>query len=212
MQPRTDNTKRPTAPEKWDVRAAFMRRLFGTESAKHWRETAQRARAQRAGMRQPARDAVDPGTPLRAEAQVVGSKEARLRVERVRAPVKTLSFGSTRCFVEVVAKQPFHAATLRFRIAEKQSKHLRRETIVAARWDEHTRRFRLIPQSGYNVERGYAYARISRAGIYTAVGLPRDVRLMTTLRLMRSLGSWPSRMEWSGFRSNICQAVLCNPD
>jgi photosystem II stability/assembly factor-like uncharacterized protein len=92
--------------------------------------------------------------------------------------------------VQVSAEEPFHRAFLRFRLAPDDVAHLVPGSLLVARWDVGAGRFGIIPQSGYSETGGYAFARITRPGIYTAVGLPADPRLLTTLRLVRVLRPW----------------------
>lgn len=155
----------------------------------------------------------DPGGPLpKAGVAVVGPKACMLRATLSRKTKHEPTWGETRRYVNVKAKTAFPSASLRFRVESKEVAHLAPGTIHVARWDDELDRFRVVPQSGYNEQEGYAFARISSAGLYTAVGLPRDPRLLTTLRLLSALRGWMDIDREGGGRSFIdplCKVILC---
>src|SRR6266852_4358375 len=103
------------------------------------------------------------------------------------------------------------AATLRFRLTEEETRALERGTIVVARWDSRTRHYALLPQSGYNKSLGYAFARISRPGLYTAIGLPRDPKVRATLGTIGAMQN-ANLLIGEGYTPGICGLILCVPD
>jgi len=147
-------------------------------------------RAQRKRGPRPRRD-YDPGGVLPPEGMEVVALEPgdRLSIGPTRRPRKALtSWGLTGRCVKVMAPAPFGFARVRFALPETYTRHLFTGTIVAARWDPQAKRFRLVPASGYSETGAYVYAQITRPGIYTAVGLPRDPRVLSALRLLQTLG------------------------
>jgi photosystem II stability/assembly factor-like uncharacterized protein len=117
--------------------------------------------------------------------------DERLAVAPSRRPRRALaSWGLAGRCVKVTSAAPFGFARIRFALPAKRLGHLYPGTIVAARWDPNLGRFRLIPASGYSETGEYVYAQITRPGIFTAVGLPRDPRLLLSLRLLATLAPW----------------------
>jgi photosystem II stability/assembly factor-like uncharacterized protein len=135
-----------------------------------------------------------------------------VRAAAGKAPAKEQeTFGHTGRFAQVRAPRPFRSATLRFRVDEGDVAHLHPGTVLVARWDENERRYAVIPHSGYDEDGGFAYARVTRPGLYTAVGLPRDPRVLTTLTVLSAMRPW---LQIAGDRQDlfvdqICQLILC---
>jgi photosystem II stability/assembly factor-like uncharacterized protein len=102
---------------------------------------------------------------------------------------------------------------LRFTLPEEETGHLYPESVLVARWDDAAERFKIIPSSGYDAANGYAFAKISRPGVYAAIGLPRDPRILTTLRLLAAVRPWINGDPTLGRRliDPICQMILCAP-
>ena len=106
-----------------------------------------------------------------------------LRIEWTRKPAAAITTcGLAGRFVKVTAAKPFSFARVRFAISRDAMAHLQVGTLIAARWNPASKRFHLIPASGYNEGGQHAYAQISRAGVFTLVGLPRDPQLVSILR------------------------------
>lgn len=143
----------------------------------------------------------DLGGPLPENGIEIVSKDPRdrLSIEPARRPGKALaSWGLAGRSVKVTAAAPFGFARIRFALPAKKVGHLYPGTIVAARWDPHFERFRLIPASGYSETGEYAFAQITRPGIFTAVGLPRDPRILLVLRLLATLAPWAEAARLRG--------------
>ena len=112
----------------------------------------------------------------------------QLQVARSRRPQKALaSWGLTGRYVKVSSPAPFAFARLRFALTARNIRHIFNGTIAVVRWDSKSDRFRLVPASGYEKDGCYAFAQITQSGVYTAVGLPRDPRVLVLLRLMSAL-------------------------
>ncbi len=86
---------------------------------------------------------------------------------------------------------------MRFALPKSWIDHLYPGTIVAARWDSHFGQFRLIPASGYAESGEYVYAQVTRSGIFSAIGLPRDPRILLALRLLATLAPWARAAAYS---------------
>jgi photosystem II stability/assembly factor-like uncharacterized protein len=191
-------------------RAEWFLHLVGSDDAPRLLGELDRFRRLRPMMRERARRTADAGGSLPRSGADATAREAKLRVKKAKAPDAIQGFGRTGVYVEVAAPRPFASALLRFRITDRAIAHLQPGSIVVARWDEVSERFALVPPSGFNVDDGYAYARISRAGIYTAIGLPRDPRLLSTLKLLEAIEPWLDHAELADrFIDRICQVILC---
>ena len=145
-------------------RAEFFRQLVGTDDGKRLVGELDRFRLRRDGMRPQARAEADPGGALPRSGNEAKTHDGKLRVTKGRPPTDVLGFGHTGVYVNVSAQRPFASALLRFKLNEKSIGHLEPSSIVVARWDEVAKRFALLPASGFDPEKGYAYGRISRPG------------------------------------------------
>jgi photosystem II stability/assembly factor-like uncharacterized protein len=191
-------------------RSEWIHGLLGTEDVTRVLQELERFRTRRPLMRAQARASADPGGVLPKSGHEAVSDDGKLRVTRTKGPEGVRSFGRTETHVKVAAPRPFSSALLRFGLKEKETAHLHEGSIVVARWDEEVDSFSIVPQSGFNAERGYAYARISRPGIYTAIGLPNDPRQLTTLKLFAAAEPWLHDREVSDqITDRICQVILC---
>ncbi len=193
-------------------RAEWLRAALGTEDTERLLREIARYRAARPRQRGLPRTAANPGGPLpKAGHELHGPAEAKLRLTPAENPANVASWGHTGAFVEVSAAQPFASASLRFELRESNVSHLDPGSIVVARWDGAAERFRVLPQSGYDEAGHYAFARISEPGTYTAIGLPTDPRLITTLRLFADVRPWVRAGSKTAnlFVQRICQVILC---
>lgn len=131
----------------------------------------------------------------------------RLAIDWARRPGEALrSWGLVGRYVRVAAPRPFSFARLRFALPKKKLAHLYPGTVVAARWDAYVGRFRVIPASGYSESGEYVYAQTTRTGIFTAIGLPRDPRVLLALRLMATLAPWAKTVAYGG--APVAQPML----
>lgn len=138
----------------------------------------------------------------------------RLAIEPARRPRRALaSWGLAGRCVKVTSVAPFGFARIRFALPAKKIAHLYAGTIVAACWDSNLERFRLIPASGYSETGEYMFAQVTRPGIFTAVGLPRDPRTLLALRLLATLAPWAqaARMKGAPFVQPMFEALLKQP-
>jgi photosystem II stability/assembly factor-like uncharacterized protein len=191
-------------------RMTWMQELFGTADVTRVVQERDRFRGRRPKMHPRARDAADPGGPLPSRGQEAIGAAVRLQVTPTESPDGVEGFGRTGVYLEVAAPDPFASALVRFEVGQDAISHLHPGSISVARWDEVADRFSIIPQSGFNADRGYAYARISRPGVYTAIGLPRDPRLLATLKLLAAVDPWLQDREiGSRLIDRICQVILC---
>ncbi len=166
-----------------------------------------RAREHSEGLTERPRANADPNRPLSGPVEIDAPNTATLIDKQ---PVLR-TFGSTGKWIEVAAKGPMRAATLRFRLTGEETKPLETDTIVVARWDSGTRHYALVPQSGYNKSLGYAFARVTRPGLYTAIGLPRDPKVRATLGTIGAMQN-ASLLIGEGYTPGICGLILCVPD
>lgn len=121
------------------------------------------------------------------------------------------TWGQTGRFVEVRSEESFASARLRFHLPEKRVSHLLPSTLRLARWDPERSRFHIVPQSEYDQAQEAVLARISKPGIYTALGLPRDPRLLSTLQMIDVMRPWfpLDQKEGRQFLDEICKVILC---
>ncbi|HEV8614639.1 MAG TPA: hypothetical protein VGU22_04025 [Methylomirabilota bacterium] len=192
-----------------EVRAEVAERFGGKIALTTVLGAIERARAHRAALIELPRAAVDPDRVLRGAADLVGAEGATVKATPARR--ERLALGGTGRFVTVAAKRPFNAATLRFKLSARDIRQLEPETLIVARWNDVSGRFHAVPQSGYNRRFGYAYARIGRPGVYSAVGLPRDPRGATTIRLLNVLREWMPLDDQLKLTLKVCGLILCAP-
>lgn len=191
-------------------RGELFRQLTGTDDGGRLVYELDRFRSLRGAMRPQDRAEIDPGGGLPRSGNEARIADGKLRVTRGKAPTDAVGFGHTGVYVNVAAPRPFASARLRFKLNEKATAHLDRSSIVIARWDEVADRFVLVPASGFDPEGGYAFGRISRGGTYTAIGLPSDPRVLTTLKLFGAMEPWLRVPELADpFTDGICQLILC---
>jgi photosystem II stability/assembly factor-like uncharacterized protein len=194
----------------FELRRRFIERLVGTSDEARLERLLERARKQRAEMYELERSEFDPGERMRAQVTVADGRKHAIQADQVKSPTDVQGFGGCDRFVRVRARQTFPPTTLRFKLDRDALERVEPATLLVARWDEIDERFHLIPQSGYNEEFGYAFARISRSGVYTALGLPRDPRALSTLQVMRALKGWSGTNGEIDLIPKICQLILCN--
>src|SRR5688572_1185688 len=201
----------------WQLRRSLVDRMIGTSDRARLMKEVDRARHHRAHMHSIDRSSVDPQIQLSEVVEIQEEKDHSQNREKIKIKGKLTknptrnSFGSTDIFIDIRSENYFRFATLRFKIDKEKVAHLEAETIVVALWNERTKRFNIIPQSGYNKDLGYAYARITSSGIYTAVGVPKDPRVQTTIQLIRSMKQWMPLNDRFNFTKKICQVILCDP-
>lgn len=207
-----DVEKREAKPH-WERRRTTVDRMVGTSDRLQLWKAVATARRQRSRMQPLPRSAADPGTAIKAgTVRIAAATHDGVQAGWTKDPSRGPGFSGSGAFVEVRSKHPFAAATLQFALAKDSLAHLDASAIVVARWDAHAGRFALVPQSGYDERLGHAFARITRPGIYTAVGMPRDPRIRTTLQLLRTMQPWMPPGGTFDFLPKICGLILCNQD
>jgi photosystem II stability/assembly factor-like uncharacterized protein len=215
QKPRDEHIWRPPEGERDDGEAIRRRvewthQFLGVKDLRRLAAEVDRFQARKLKMQSLPRASADAdGAPLRSEVQTVG--HAALRASLTENPADSATWGHTGRYIEVEAAPPFASASLRFKLGEGNIAHLYPGSILVARWEKEAGRFSILPQSGFNQAGGYVYARITRPGIYTAIGVPRDPRLVTTLRLFSLMRPWMrmDRKEGRLFIDRICQLILC---
>ena len=193
-------------------RAAWLQAVLGTDDRDRIVHEIVRYRTAKPRMLGLPRVAADAGRALgKSGFDAWGPPEAKLRLGKAENPAKTASWGHTGVFVSLTTSRPFTSASIRFALPERNTRHLHAGSIVVVRWDEAAERFRVLPQSGYDEAAGFAFARVSQPGIYTASGLPSDPRLFTALRLFADARPWlrGDRKLAAHFTDRICQLILC---
>lgn len=195
--PKTDRSGWATGPvdnsEDLDRRAERYRALLGVDDLDALTDQLLSLRKARRKEDPLPRRTYDLGGPLPEAGMEIAPLDAseEVSISRGRRPKKAIpSWGLTGRYVRVSAPEPFGFARLRFALPKGRLKRLYPGTIVAARWDAYLGRFRLIPASGYSESGEYVYAQVTRPGTFTAIGLPRDPRLLSALRLLSSLSPW----------------------
>lgn len=183
--------------------------MAGTHDRALLAEHVERARTQRARVRADSPVAVvDATAPYRGtQAQLIDERGKAQKVARARAPGGPPIFGATDVFVDVRGEDPL-ASVLRIPLEHERVAAFVPGSLRIARWDETGGRFRLLAASAYDADRGYVYGRITRPGIYTALGLPSDERVLATLDVIQTLGGW---LDPTGpdFVPKVCGLILC---
>lgn len=192
-------------------RIAWTHRFLGVDDLGRLRRELDRFLGAKGRMRALPRDAADSALPMKKAIEATTRTEGALQAAEAKRPSGSPSWGETGLYIEVRSKRAFASATLRFRLDAKQAAHLHAGTILVARWAPAAGRFVVIPQSGYDAAAGVAFARVTRPGVYTAIGLPRDPRLLTTLNIMALMQPWMPLDGKQGrlFNDRICQLILC---
>jgi photosystem II stability/assembly factor-like uncharacterized protein len=182
---------------------AEARRALGYLEPNGIKTAIDRARAQTAKLRELTSRQPD-ARPLR---QPVEIDAEGLTAQLVSTPPVPASFGSTGIWVDVKGTVPVRGATVRFRVEETRVRSVDPGTIAVVRFDARTKEFSLLPESGYRPDLGYVFARISRPGLYTAVGVPRDPRVRATLAAIAAFGDIGPL--GGDFTPKICGLILC---
>src|SRR5439155_3261651 len=83
------------------------------------------------------------------------------------------------------------------------------ETIRIVEVDLKTRKFQLVVQSGVDLDRNCAYGYIEKPGIYGIIGLPRNTKVLETVKTFVRL--WPQiePAEHRSLQDKICHILLC---
>lgn len=90
-------------------------------------------------------------------------------------------WGVSRRSVRVSSKRAFEAAILRIRLQGNDQALMEPSSILLARWEPRTKRLLPVPASGFNRDGQYAFARVTRDGIYTVMGIPNDPKALRFL-------------------------------
>lgn len=142
---------------------------------------------------------------------------AKLAIKEIKNPLPNSSFGSIERYVQVDARNqesPFQRAILKIPYTEKDLGWVDAASLRVFEVDEHARAFHLIQDSGVNTQRGYAFAYIEKPDIYGIIGVPKDPRVLETVRIFCDLKSQlldEQRRGNRGLHDRICQLILCTP-
>lgn len=193
-----------------ELRRALEAQLAGTADRALLAAHVERARAQRARVaRSDELEVADASAPaLGREPHLVTDAGKAVKLKRVRRPDGPPMFSDTDVHVAVRADGPLEGV-LRIPVDPKRAAAFVAGSVRLARWDEGAKRPFLLPASSYRADLGYAFGRLTRSGVYTVVGLPRDERILATLQMMRTLAPWLDGDGGSGLVPKICQLILC---
>ena len=113
-----------------------------------------------------------------------GSSTLKLEVSIIDNPLPDGTLGSIGISVEVRGPNSFPVSILTQPFEMTKTIGIDPLTIRFFRYDNKSKSLHIIPNSGSNVELGFIWAKISRSGIYVAVGLPQDLVIRELLRIM----------------------------
>jgi len=170
----------------------FAKRVAGTLDYDKFQKAINLARIHYLKMHGLERSFEDPNANPKSDVEIRGGRSDDIKVKLTKNPSNQITSGSTGIFVEVESEKAFQNATLCFKLDKETIRNLHTGTIIMAKWNEIDKRFKIIPQSGYNECFNYAFANITRPGIYSAIGLPRDTKLLASLyiaNLIKDLGN-----------------------
>lgn len=132
------------------------------------------ALAARAAMPRWAAEHADPAIAAAVQAglkgpAVVGAGGAR---STVRSAKPATDSAAEVLAVTVTAKEDFVAGTLVLPISAEDARHVDPRSLALHRWNNRTKQYDLLPQSGFDVAGGYVHGLISGSGRYAALAIP----------------------------------------
>lgn len=140
---------------------------------------------------------------------------ASLKVESVKHPLPKTTFGSIGRFLRIESRdrqKPLARTLLKIPFEQKDLGWVDPRTLRVFAIDAAKRSYRLIKESGVNIEHGYAYAYVDKAGVYGPIGLPKDRGLLDTVfsfcRFKGELAKEKS-LGRHGLQDRICDLILC---
>jgi photosystem II stability/assembly factor-like uncharacterized protein len=136
---------------------------------------------------------------------------APLVVKSVPDPLPHASLCSIGAWVDVQArdrKRPFARALLKIPYRQDRLGWVDPSTLRVFAVHAKDRRFQLIPDSGADPDRGWAWAYIDSPGVYGLIGLPRDLGVLETVRAFTSLPV-DGKQGPGSVRERICNLILC---
>jgi photosystem II stability/assembly factor-like uncharacterized protein len=170
-------------------------------------------------MPRPPFDTPDPGPAVLQKLKAkdvgifIGNQNRKASVRASRNPQKNGSFGFVGSFATVAAKAHFLDGILVLRFNRKKLGWVDRESLRIFRWDEKAKQFLKVPGSCVGLERDYVYARISRPGQYSIIGINTYPAVLQTIKAFHGmrgvLDAVPSDLA-DAIRSRLCQVLLCD--
>src|SRR6266511_1284967 len=107
---------------------------------------------------------------------------AELELQRLDHPLPQATFGDVGLAARVVGAPSFPTTLLILPYDLRGLRGVDAPSVRVFRLDEDAGRLRPVWRSGVNTAFGYAWAEIGKAGLYAALGLPRDLLLREALR------------------------------
>lgn len=138
---------------------------------------------------------------------------AKIRVRQVENPQPRSSFGFASDFFAVEADGSFRQAALSIPVDVNLVKEneIDPATLRLFRWDGERQRFRLVRASGINPRGQQVSARISRQGIYAAIGLSANPWVRETVAIFSRTCRWQraGRQLGDAIQDRTCWVILC---
>ena len=127
----------------------------------------------------------DPGGGALKKTAELLEDDKKARVKKIANPKDSDSkhFVTDSFLIDYPDK--YSHAFLRLKPRRLSEKKFSLQTAKVFIYDEKMRQWNLIEQSGYNAEKNYIWAETFRKGVYAAIALPADKRLIRKLALMR---------------------------
>ena len=137
-----------------------------------------------------------------------GDKEHRdLKVTLEHGKSRNDTLGDAGLAVRIDGPERFTPAILRLPFDPRQLAGIEPASAKVFRWDESTRELTCIWTSGINIAMRFAWAQVTRPGVYVLIGLPRDRLVQECVRTMareRRVADAPTPRE----QADITQRAL----
>ena len=130
-----------------------------------------------------------------------------LDVKAAKNPAPCTSFGFVDAFASVDTNAEFLDGFLVLKTNADGLAHVRPDSLRLFRWDASVRRFAIVPHSSPGPGGRYVAGRISRSGVYAAIGLHIRPEVVETVRIMcglaAALGSFRHLSAHSSRRASV---------
>jgi len=138
-----------------------------------------------------------------------------LEIEGLKDPLPKSSFGTFGAFVRVTQKGAgieFRRSRLTIAYDPRKLGWVDERTLRVFELDAKKKQFRLISDSGADLQRHQAFAYIAKPGTYGVIGLPKHPAVLETVRLFCRLNDQLREEALRGIdalKNRICQVILC---
>lgn len=134
---------------------------------------------------------LDPGgSPPTRGHELVSARKIKASIRKADNPRPNSSFGFAAKPVEVSEVEDLGGAIIKITLDEELLKQIDPATVRVFRFEESTNEWHIVAYSGVSVNADYAWAKLSRPGLYVPIGLPRDPWLLRTIIVLKAYAPW----------------------